>query len=61
MKYTQISKNQVFTAISNGNNVMVCDFGWGKILHTNELTVESIRNYLAKDDVAFFKAEETTA
>ena len=59
MKYTQINAQQVFTAISNGNNVIVCDFSWSKILQTNDLTVGEIRTYIAKSEVAFFKAEAT--
>lgn len=61
MKYTQINKQQVFTAIANGSNVVVCDFNENKILYTNELTVETIRNYLGQSEVAFFKVEEITA
>ena len=61
MKYTQINAQQVFSAIANGVNVMICDFKENKILHTNELTVETIRNYLAQSEVAYFKAEEIKA
>ena len=59
MSYTQITAASVFTSISKGFNVIVCDFQENKILYTNELTVETIRNYVAKTDVAFFKVEET--
>ena len=61
MTYTQIKANVVFAVITQGFNVIICDFRENKILYTNELTVETIRNYIAQSDVAFFKVEETTA
>lgn len=57
MKYTQIIPKQVFTSIAGGYNVIICDFNDAKIYFTNDLTVETIRNYLAKTDVVFFRAE----
>ena len=61
MTYTQILASMVFSTITKGFNVIVCDFNENKILYTNELTVETIRNYVAQTGVAFFKIEETTA
>lgn len=60
MNYAQIKANTVFTAITNGFNVVICDFNEKKLLFTNELPVETIRNYVAMSGVAFFRAEETT-
>lgn len=61
MTYTQILPSMVFSTITKGFNVIVCDFQENKILYTNELTVETIRNYVAQTDVAFFKIEEASA
>lgn len=61
MKYTQINAQQVFAAISNGLDVIICDFNDSKIWHTNTLTVETIRNFIGLTGIAFFKAEEVSA
>ena len=60
MTYQQLDAANVFAAISKGFNVVVCDFSRNAILYTNELTVETIRNYIAQKDVAFFKISEAT-
>lgn len=57
MTYTQIKAAAVMNVISQGFNVIVCDFKSNKILYTDLLTVESVRNYIAQPDVAFFKVE----
>ena len=62
MTYTQIKSNQVFPVIAQGFNVIICDFNENKILNTNELTVETIRNYTAQvKNIIFFKVSEETA
>ena len=60
MTYQQLEAANVFVTISKGFNVVVCDFGKNAILYTNELTVETIRNYITQKDVAFFKISEAT-
>lgn len=58
MIYTQIRNVDVMNAIYKGFNVVICLFDEGKILYTNDLTVNVIRNYVARTtDIAFFKVE----
>lgn len=61
MVYTQIKAPAVFNIITQGFNVIICDFKSNAIKYTNDLTVADIRNYLAQPDVAFFKVEEATS
>lgn len=57
MTYTQIKANVVFAIITQGFNVVICDFKNNAIKYTDDLTVADIRNYIAQPDVAFFKVE----
>lgn len=61
MVYTQIKANSVFNIITQGFNVVVCDFRDNCIKYSNDLTVNDIRNYISQPDVAFFKMEEANA
>lgn len=61
MIYTQIKAASVFNIITQGFNVVICDFRTNSIKYSNDLTVADIRNYLAQTDVAFFKLEEANA
>lgn len=61
MNYIQIKAPAVFNVITQGFNVIICDFKSNAIKYTNDLTVADIRNYLTQPDVAFFKVEGASA
>lgn len=55
MTYTELKKEYVIETLGKGNSVIMCDFSTMRMVDCGEMTVNTIKSFIEKNETKFFK------
>ena len=55
MKYEVIKKEYVIETLGKGNTVIACDFDTMRMVNCENMTINAIKSFIARDNTVFYK------